>query len=72
MKKSVQKKHEKTLPTWMTTLSNKILPPLFFFSLAVLTLHLMPLAGTKVLKLNLGILSITSSTISFYLTILLL
>lgn len=60
------------LPKWFTTISNKVLPPLFFLFLAILTLHYISIVGSTPLKINLGIISITSTTISLYLVTLLL
>lgn len=61
---------ESKCPAWLATLSNKILPPVFFMFLAVLALHFLPGAHTTYLKLNLGMVSVVASSLSIYLALL--
>jgi hypothetical protein len=61
---------ETKCPAWLATFSNKILPPVFFMFLAVLALHFLPVATTTPLKVNLGVVSVVSSSLSIYLALL--
>ena len=60
------------LPTWLTTFSNRILPPLFFVLLAAISLHYLPAVTKTSLRINLGIVTVTSSTLAIYITSLIL
>ncbi len=64
--------HAPKLPKWSLTLSNKILPPLFFFLLAIITLHYINIVDSNLLRVNLGVVSVAASALSVYLTILVL
>ncbi|HIJ98929.1 TPA: hypothetical protein H1005_03210 [archaeon] len=60
------------MPQWFLTISNKVLPPLFFFILAIISLHYLNLVDSNTLRVNLGVVSVTASALSVYLTILIL
>ncbi len=62
--------HAPKLPSWFVHFSNKILPPLFFFIIAVVSLYYLNSVSNPNLKINLGIVSVVASSLSVYLTIL--
>lgn len=62
--------HAPKLPAWFINFSNKTLPPLFFFVLAVISLYYLDNVDSNSLRINLGIVSVAASSLSVYLTIL--
>ena len=70
IKEKSHKIHTPKLPQWLITFSNKLLPPLFFFLLAVVALHYLNRVDGTGLRINLGVVSVAASTLSVYLTIL--
>ncbi len=60
------------MPQWSLTLSNRVLPPLFFFILAIVSLHYLNIVDSNMLRINLGVVSVAASALSVYLSILVL
>ena len=58
------------IPGWLSTASNKVLPPLFFLTIAIFAFHYAKQVDSTALKINLGFTTLASSTISLYLLIL--
>jgi len=59
-------------PSWLANFSNKIMPPVFFMILAVLSFHFFVVADTTPLRINLGVVSVASSSMGLYFGSLLL
>jgi hypothetical protein len=72
LRKNARGRGVSNCPNWLSTFSNKILPPMFFLFIAVLSLYYMPAASKTSLKLNLGVVSVAASSLSMYLAILML
>jgi len=60
--------HAPKLPSWFIGFSNKILPPLFFFVIAVISLYYVGNVENNNLRINLGVVSVAASSLSVYLT----
>jgi len=63
---------KKPYSKWFSLFSNKIFPSAFFLLLAILTFYFIPQADSNLLKINLGVISITASTLSIYIAVLML
>jgi len=61
---------ERRVPKWLSAVSNRFLPPLFFLCIAVFAFYYMPKLDSTTLKINLGIVTIAASSLSFYLAML--
>lgn len=71
-KKSNIKLRRKTPPKWLVFFSNKILPPIFFLFIALISLYFISEAEPLPLKINLGAVSVTSSGLSMYIASLMM
>ena len=54
------------------TLSNRVFPIVFFLTLGLIALHYLPSADWVLLKINLGVVSVFSTSMAIYLTVLLI